>query len=177
MLAAKSLEVSDLQRMHDRSIEVWASKDFHAASDWDADFKALVARFRRAEVQAVAAESASAFVLPGLVATDLAYDAVIRAVKQAGDPGPRTKGDLADLAQRLKDAGFDVEFQPPPQPTAGDTDLQAFMAAGKLLEPIDPGLTGKPGLSTAEVVAIAAGVVVVAYVAGPIVAALITRKR
>lgn len=140
----------------------WGVKDKDAYVAWLKDYSALCSRYARARkngdltIQAARLSPLSDDMQP---AND-AYVAILRALQKV--EGTRTPGDKLDLMIRMTDAGGKLEFHPPPQ-TAKDWDLLVFKAGGKVLEQVDPGLVGKPGLSNLEKGAIGVGLVGVLY--------------
>lgn len=161
LLNAKDHDLAELDRIQTDFLSKWQAKDAAAAGDWSKDWAALQGRYKAARAKAVAAittaNAPAVNPILGLAATESAWGSVISALKQAGDPGPMTKGDLQDLANRLSDAGSALNFETPtPQPQAPDADLNTLNALAKA--DIAGVLTGENKNATAQKIAIGLGI-------------------
>lgn len=172
LLAAKDHDLSELDRIRGDFLPKWTERDPAAAKDWSTDYDALKSRYALAHSKAT---QAIAFAGRGisnpvgqaapasLLATESAWGSVLRALKQ--NEGSITKGDLQDLAARLKDAGATLDMGPTVQPGKTDDDLSALNAlavtdvagvlAGENKNPAAQKLTIALGIGIALVVVVA----------------------
>jgi hypothetical protein len=163
LVAAKDVQTGALVDQAAKYRPAWEAKDKAQADEWFRDFAAYRARYAEARKKAAAqfawADNHTS-VSDNVVPAEAEWQAVIRAVKQAGDSGPETKGDLIDLHRRFWDAGGPSFTSQVPQPSASsDVDLTALNQSTTVLGNIDPHLVGKTGMSTLEKSAIAVAVV------------------
>lgn len=155
LLSAKDGDMFAIDRGYADFGPMWSEQEPRAHDAWLNEYQGLLARYGAARADAHEfIERVKADRLrppPSVVAAESYYEAILRALQR--EEGKVSPGDKFDIIARLTEAGADLQFTPS-QPVAKDWDLLVYNNGGKILEKIDPGLVGKTGLSTLEMVGI-----------------------
>jgi hypothetical protein len=159
LVAAKDVEMSELDAAIAAFGPTWAEKDIDAVTAWDRDWTALLARYAPARVAAQKKLDSTGPLSDDWTPAEGEYERLIRSLQK--EDGKTSPGDHIDLVGRIIDAGAKLDYRVP-QPVANDVDLSTFLRASKVLKEIDPGLIGKAGFSTIETVGIGAGLALLA---------------
>lgn len=135
LLAAKDVEIAELEAAIASFGPTWAEGDIDAVHAWDDDFAALKVRYQAARDRAQRKLNYKDPILSDdWTPAEGEWNAILDALRK--EDGKVSPGDHMDLVYRISDAGAKLSYKVP-QPVANDADLRAFLRADAIKKELD----------------------------------------